>query len=190
MGNYIHTCTIHIRIQRLVTYVCVIFFTILCGVSVNGAAPETWPIFAVTTSTQCAEGLPIGNCTTPLTSSLTSAFICTDNFRDARHTAFYQRLYVSGTLRYNIIYQFGNEKTLSERFTDAAAEGEPVEWIITTPFDNITYYVNGTWWYSDGLPRYPTVGQRLYFAVDDGIWGKYDNIISYIVLPPYNSREE
>jgi hypothetical protein len=74
-----------------------------------------------------------------------------------------------------IHWHFADEKTLKDRFVNAAARGEPCRWEIN--YGGSTYVKTGTWWYSDQngagnmAAKFAASGSTCCFSSDDGVFG-------------------
>jgi len=153
-------------------------FTLL-ALLIGAATSSASDVFAVTSETQCAESLPYGSCSAPLTKD-SSAFFCTD-FKDVIHEAFTQEFYVDDDLQFTIDWAFqSGPKTLETRFLDAVSLGEEVIWTIEAApgrdFNGITAETHhGVWRFSNGATNLATsfasATGGTSFSHDDGTWG-------------------
>jgi len=86
----------------------------------------SFKLFAITDSSHCAEDLPYGGDTI---TEASNAYFSTA-LQNETHTQFKQVFTVNGTTLYEIIYDFGNSKTLKNRMNNAYTSGEmPVQTI-------------------------------------------------------------
>ena len=136
-----------------------------CDMNTDGGG---WTLFAITTSSQCAENLPYGS--NELTSITGGAYITT-LFKNTNHTEFLQDFRSNGVnTTFDIIYNFTNTKTVSQRIDNAVSNGESVNWIVYYGFSSFLY--SGTWRYSNAAGtsgKWNSSGSN--FSNDDGIWG-------------------
>ena len=96
-----------------------------CDMNTDGGG---WTLFAVTGSANCAENLAFGG--NELTSVTASPYLTT-LFKDAQHTEFLQDFRANGsTTTFEIVYNFSDSKSLSQRFANAESAGENVTWIV------------------------------------------------------------
>ncbi len=130
---------------------------------------NVWKLFAITDSSHCAESLAYG--TNTLTESSNAYFSTAD--QDIEHSQFKQILQVDGVTKYEILYDFGNSKTLKNRFNNASINGESVNW--TVSYDGSDYdYGPHLWYYSDGAnlsSKWDGASGTSKFSDDDGSWG-------------------
>jgi hypothetical protein len=131
-------------------------------------------LFAITDATQCAESLRYG--TAQLTEASSAYFSTVDG--DVKHQDFTQILAPNGnqsdTANNMVIHwHFADEKTLKDRFVNAAARGEPCTWEIN--YGGSTYVKTGTWGYSSTAgslaTRFSVTGSTCCFSSDDGAFG-------------------
>jgi|GEM_PF-6547542 len=136
-----------------------------CDMNTDGGG---WTLFAITTSSQCAENLPYGG--NELTNITGTAYITT-LFKNTNHTEFLQDFRANGVnTTFDIIYNFTDTKTVSQRFDNAVSSGESVNWIVYYGFSSFLY--SGTWRYSNAAGtsgKWNSSGSN--FSNDDGIWG-------------------
>ena len=91
--------------------------------------------------------------------------------KNVSHSKFIQKFYTGTTLKFEIEWDFGNTKTLQQRFDNAVASGESVNWKVTYG-SNTSNYGTYTWRFSNSAgtsSKWGTGGTR--FSSDDGIWG-------------------
>lgn len=134
-------------------------------------APEVSYLFAITSSSQCAELLPYGpnNIT-----EASSAYFSTE-YKDLSHNTIRQVFTVGGTELYRITYNFTTTKTLQERFNSATTSGEDVNWVVEHSGNTYNYGPH-KWWYSDGAAvsgKWNGSGSN--WSNDDGVWGAAPN---------------
>jgi len=142
----------------------------------NPSAPH---LFAITTSTQCAEQLPYGPCNVrTFDRTYSNAFICSGSFGTWMHNAWSQHLYDNNKLMFTILYLFNTTDTLANRFIHASTHGVPVRWEVL--YNNNIYSYRGVWWFSSGFSatnRFDgSYGSA--FSVDDGLWGAANGILN------------
>ena len=147
--------------------------------------PPTMPpmdsgtLFAVTSSTRCAELLPFGPRTrTSVPWDQSSPYFCTDCLPPsaAAHERWTQvvMLAASATPAFTIEWHFSSgPKTLAERFSAAVSVGEAVNWTVSTP--TASHRLTGVWRWSttsgtgDKLSGAATApGTPAYLSNDDG----------------------
>jgi hypothetical protein len=137
-------------------------------------------LFAVTTASQCAEGLPYGPNT--ITDSTTSAYVSTVH-KDTWHTQWQQVLDPGGGgTVVSITWDFTIAKTVAQRFESAVVGGEAVTW--TVSYGGSTRVLSGTWRFSSNaayngvsmLRRFESQGSS--FSSDDGLWGAGSGIVN------------
>ena len=137
-------------------------------------------LFAVTTASQCAEGLPYGPNT--ITDSTTSAYVSTVH-KDTWHTQWQQVLDPGGGgTVVSITWDFTIAKTVAQRFESAVVGGEAVTW--TVSYGGSTRVLSGTWRFSSNaayngvsmLRRFESQGSS--FSSDDGLWGAGTGIVN------------
>jgi len=133
-------------------------------------------LFAVTTASQCAEGLPYGPNT--ITDSTTSAYVSTVH-KDTWHTQWQQVLDPGGGgTVVSITWDFTIAKTVAQRFESAVVGGEAVTW--TVSYGGSTRVLSGTWRFSSTagsmLSRFESQGSS--FSSDDGLWGAGTGIVN------------
>ena len=128
---------------------------------------DIWKLFAITDSAKCAESLPYG----PNMLTETSAAYFSTGMQNELHSKFKQVLTVGGVTKYEILYDFGNTKTIKDRMNNAYTNGEPVTWTVTNGANTYTYGTH-LWYFSDGASlasKWSGSGTR--FSNDDGSWG-------------------
>ena len=103
--------------------------------------------------------------------SVTASPYLTTLFKDAQHTEFLQDFRANGTTTtFEIVYNFADSKSLSQRFANAESAGETVTWIVY--YNLSSYLYSGSWVYSNNAQtanKWNTSGGG--FSADDGIWG-------------------
>jgi hypothetical protein len=133
-------------------------------------------LFAITTASQCAEGLPYGPNT--ISNSDTSAYVSTVH-KDTWHIQWQQVLDPgSGGTVVSITWDFTDgAKTVAQRFESAVVGGEAVTW--TVSYGGSSQVLSGTWRFSSTagsmLSRFE--GQGTTFSLDDGLWGAGTGIV-------------
>jgi len=138
--------------------------------------PEITYLFAITSSSQCAEQLPYG---TSHIVEADNAYFSTE-YRDILHNKMLQVFTVGGVELYRIIYNFTTTKTLRDRISDAVNTGETVNWVVEQGANTFNYGPF-LWYYSDGASitsgsaKWTGSGTR--WANDDGSWGAAPNNI-------------
>lgn len=144
------------------------------GTNLLHVAPEVRYLFAITSSTQCAENLPYG--TNHITEA-DNAYFSTE-YKDIVHNKILQIFTVGGVELYRITYNFTTSKTLQNRISDAVNLGESVNWVVDDGTNTYNYgpYL---WWYSDGAAitsgstKWTSSGNN--WSNDDGVWGAAPN---------------
>lgn len=136
-------------------------------------ASEITYLYAITSSTQCAEQLPYGS--NHIVES-DSPYFSTE-YKNISHNKMRQIFTIGGTEIYRITYNFTTTKTLQERFDSATTSGEDVNWVVE--YSGNTYnYGPHKWWYSDGAfvtGKWNSSGTN--WSNDDGVWGAAPNDI-------------
>jgi hypothetical protein len=136
-------------------------------------------LFAITTASQCAEGLPYGP--NLISDSTTSAYVSTVH-KDTWHTQWQQLLDPGGGgTVVSITWDFTIAKTVAQRFESAVVSGEAVTW--TVSYGGSSRVLSGTWRFSSKsayngvsmLSRFE--GQGSSFSSDDGLWGAGTGIV-------------
>jgi len=124
-------------------------------------------LFAVLSSSSCAENLP---CVNNLEFGGSAGFDVSK--QDVKHNAFKQVVVEAGVVTMTIEWKFNPTlKTIRERFDNAVAVEEAVEWRVHGSYGSDD--LKGTWQFSDSAhPNWvqPNWGQRS-FSNDDGTWG-------------------
>ena len=141
-----------------------------------------WTLFAITGSSNCAENLAFGG--NELTSTTASPYLTT-LFKDAQHTEFLQDFRANGSsTTFEIVYNFSDSKSLSQRFANAESAGESVTWIVY--YNLSSYLYTGLWRFSNNSQtsnKWNTSGSG--FSADDGIWGAQNGTIDGNTPGPY-----
>lgn len=133
-------------------------------------------IFAITTSSKCAQDLAYGPCN----GAPTDGKLCTD-VGNSEHQYWTQEFSVDGQLQFTIDWNFqSGPKTLKDRFTQAESpQGEEVVWTVTAAagkdFGGATSATkHAIWRFSDTANTAVAFGggsDSCCFSEDDGIWG-------------------
>ena len=125
-----------------------------------------WTLFAITSSTQCAENLPYGS--NEVTSPSGSAYFSM-LMRDFEHSEFMQDFKANGsTTTFRIYWSFYDTKTIEDRWNNAVSNGEDIDWDVI--YSGSTYTFTGNWRWSDNAGSFKS-GSGSNFSNDDGIWG-------------------
>ena len=144
-----------------------------------------WTLYAITTSTQCAQNLPWGP--NELLSPSNSAYITT-LFQNSNHTQFLQDFRATGSsTTFTILWNFNGTKSVSQRLNDAVSSGESVSWSVV--YSGSIYSYNGTWRYSNAAgisSKWNSSGTN--FSNDDGIWGAQNGTLDGDSPGPYLSN--
>ena len=139
-------------------------------------------LFAITSSSQCAENLPYGP--NAITSTSGSAYLST-RYKDISHDEFLQDFRANGsTSTFKIIYTFGSGTKQYDSFDPAVASGESVNW--TVFYSSATYSYSGLWRYSNAAStssKWNSSGSG--FSNDDGAWGAQNGTIDGDSPGPY-----
>jgi hypothetical protein len=103
-------------------------------------------LFAVLSGGACAEAVPYGP---SLLTQSSSAYLST-HYKDTLHDAWTQVTTSDGvTTDFTIQWTFkSGTKTLSQRFADAVATGELVDYTVTDSANNVYQYTNVIWRFS------------------------------------------
>lgn len=142
-----------------------------------------------------AENLPYGPALTPLT-EMDSAFFDTSLGKQLHNQWLQRGVDNTGTL-YEIAWQFGDVKSIAERFQNAVDIGESVQWTVTSPSIASPQSFSGTWRFSsgagdlssrfDGSSGTEFVTDAGPVAPGNGIWGAGNGVIdgtTPIAFPP------
>ena len=99
-------------------------------------------LFAITSSSQCAELLPFGDYGSLSATSATG--FCTNCCMDP-HSQWRQEFYCADDLQFTITYDFtSGDKTISDRVLDATSSGEPTDFTVVTA-EGASHSKSGTW---------------------------------------------
>jgi hypothetical protein len=146
------------------------------GVNVLNVDTEILYLYAITSSSQCAEQLPFGP--NHITES-SSAYFSTE-YKNIAHNKMLQIFTVNGVELYRIQYNFTTTKTLQNRISDATVFGEDVNWVVVEGANQYNYGPH-KWYYSDGAnitsnsSKWTSTGNN--WSNDDGSWGAAPNNI-------------
>lgn len=124
--------------------------------------------FAVTDSNNVAQNLDYGSGAVDV---LGPARITTD-YANVLSNTWFQEVYLDGlNLAYSIEWNFNNNLSMQDRFTEAVTIGSSVNWVINAGIDQ--YTIDGIWRWSDSSRQdsfdWTSTGSN--FSADDGIWG-------------------
>jgi len=122
-----------------------------------------WVLFAITTRKTCAEQLT--NTRNRITESMSAQFSLLD--LETVHTRFKQ-VVVDPNPKFEIIYEFLEPKTLSQRMQFANQKGETVNFKVYNPLGDLLDEGTTLWRFTNG-PIYLYEGKSL--SGDDGSWG-------------------
>lgn len=140
--------------------------------------PQSSKLFARLNSTACAERLPYGNLavgTGGTTNGQFDAYLSTLG-SNTLHSMWMQVVMNGGEELFRIFYHFKSTKTVAERFANAVANGEAVDFEVYHTQNNNAYYSyrGVTWRFSSSsgitVSSFSDSGTRL-FSLDDGVWG-------------------
>ena len=134
-------------------------------------------LFGIQADGAVAELLPYGP--TPITTA-SSPFLSTLNANTLSSVWYSQGVDGLGNVLYDIQWNFtSGAKTLAQRFVDAVAVGEAVNWTVTSPSSGVQNY-SGVWRFSDsaGITAATFLGSGSNFSADDGIWGAGNGVLN------------
>ena len=134
--------------------------------SYSEAPADLW---AITTSTACAENLPHGD---GASWDRASAYVCPACV--GVHRSWLQIFTSDGSQEvFRLMWDFADEKSINARFAEATASGESVAWTVLPVGGSILTFT-GTWWFSSAAGSYPRASTAMGWSSDDGSWQARD----------------